>query len=413
MIKLFAKLVAILLVATALTFSGRAQEGQTIEGIVAIVNDQPISYSDVRERASLLLLTLGAQRPTQEQVEQITSQALDELIDEKLQLQEAGEYEVEVSQEDINNSVEDMARQSGLNREGLLQVLREAGVDPQSLEAQMRAEIAWRRIMGGLYGSRIRISANQIDERLNRLRETSQETQYSLGEIFLYTANEQEQQQALQGAQTIIEQLQNGAPFEVAAQRFSSAPTSAAGGDMGLVSLEDVDPAVAEAVQAMSEPGLSDPIAVENGVYIIQYRGKRDPSETVEVVDMIRLAVGNGSEDDLLAALAATSDCESALSVAENNDNLNASELSDVRLSDLGPEARSTVESIEIGEHTDVMAMGGSIGVMYLCDRSETGGALPSREEVENQLFGRQLSLISQRELRNLRRDATIIQRGS
>ena len=38
-----------------------AQENtQTIEGIVAIVNDQPISYSDVRERASLLLLTLGA-----------------------------------------------------------------------------------------------------------------------------------------------------------------------------------------------------------------------------------------------------------------------------------------------------------------------------------------------------------------
>lgn len=413
MIRFAVTAIALALTAPALVPAPHAQEAQTIEGIVAVVNDQPISYSDVRERASLLLLTLGAQRPTPEQQQQIASQALDELIDEKLQLQEAAEYEVQVSQEDINRSVEDMARQSGLTRETLIGVLNQAGVDPQSLEAQMRADIAWRRIMGGLYGSRIRISSNQIDERLKRLKAASQETQYRLGEIFLYTANETEKQQALQGARTIIEQLANGAPFEVAAERFSSAPTSAAGGEMGFVSLDDVDPAVAEAVRAMSEPGLSDPIEVENGVYIIEFRGKQDPAETVTIVDMVRLAVGNGSEDDLLAAAAAADDCESARTVASNDPNLEASNLDDVKLDDLGPEGRAMIDAIDVGQHTDIMAMGGSLGVMYLCKRDESGSTLPSRDEIENQLYGRQLAMISQRELRNLRREATIIQRGS
>ncbi|MEE2878345.1 MAG: peptidylprolyl isomerase [Pseudomonadota bacterium] len=413
MIRFAATAIALALTAPAIAPTPQAQEAQTIEGIVAIVNDQPISYSDVRERASLLLMTLGAQRPTPEQQQQIASQALDELIDEKLQLQKAAEYEVEVSEEDINRSIEDMARQSGLTRETLIGVLRQSGVDPQSLEAQMRADIAWRRIMGGLYGTRIRISANQIEERLKRLKEASAETQYRLGEIFLYTANEEEKQQALQGAQTIIEQLRNGAPFEVAAERFSSAPTAAAGGEMGYVAPEDLDPEVADAVLAMTEPGLSDPIAVENGVYIIEFRGKRDPAETVTIVDMVRLAVGNGSEEDLLAATAAAETCEDARSVAGNDPNLEASDLSDVKLDDLGPEARATIASLEPGQRTDVMAMGGSIGVMYLCDRDESGDTLPSREELEDQLYGRQLGMISQRELRNLRRDATIIQRGS
>ena len=54
---------------------------QTLEGIAAIVNDKPISYSDVRQRARLLLLTIGASNPTQEQVQQITSQALEQLVD--------------------------------------------------------------------------------------------------------------------------------------------------------------------------------------------------------------------------------------------------------------------------------------------------------------------------------------------
>ena len=405
--------IALAVSAPAMVSSAAAQETQTIEGIIAIVNDQPISYSDVRERASLLLLTLGAQRPTQEQVQQITAQALDELIDEKLQLQKAAEYEVEVSQSDIDNSVENMARQSGLDREGLIGVLRQAGVNPQSLEAQLRSDIAWRRIMSGLYGSRIRISANQIDERLKRLRESSEETQYRLSEIFLYTANDEEKQQALQGAQTIVEQLRNGAPFEVAAERFSSAPTSATGGEMGFVSLDDVDPAVAEAILAMNEPGLTDPVEVENGVYIMEYAGKRDPSETFVVVDLVRLAVENGSEDDLLAALAAADSCEGARTVAANDPNLSATDLNDVRTDGLGPEGRTMIEATEVGQHTEIMSLGGTIGVMYVCDSETSGAALPDREEVEDQLFGRQLGMISQRELRNLRRDATIIQRGS
>ena len=142
--------------APALTPAPAAQEAQTIEGIVAIVNDEPISYSDVRERAALLLLTLGVQSPNQQQVQQITAQALDELIDEKLQLQEANEYEVEVSDQDIASAVSDMARQSGMDRDGLINVLLAAGVNPSSLQEQMRSEIAWRRIMGGLYGKSVR-----------------------------------------------------------------------------------------------------------------------------------------------------------------------------------------------------------------------------------------------------------------
>ena len=84
-----------------------------------------------------------------------------------------------------------------------------------------------------------------------------------------------------------------------------------------------------------------------------------------------------------------------------------------MKLSDLGPEAQAMIDAVEIGGHTDIMAMGGSLGVMYLCNREQSGDTLPSRDQIEDQLYGRQLNMISQRELRNLRREATIIQRGS
>jgi peptidyl-prolyl cis-trans isomerase SurA len=388
-------------------------EGRTIEGIIAIVNDQPISYSDVRERASLLLLSLGARQPTQDQIQQVTSQALDELIDEKLQLQEAGEYEVEVSDADIQRSIEDMASQSGLDRESLINTLLSAGVNPSSLEAQMRAEIAWRRIMGGLYGSRIRISQNQVDESLERQRQALTKTQYNLSEIFLYAPTDEEKAQATQGANTILQQLREGAGFTIAAQRLSSAPTAAAGGDMGWVSLSDIDPEVAEAVRSMTPPALSDPIAVDDGIYLMSYKGKRDPSDTETRVDLIRLAVVDGSEDELRTVAAEAKSCEQAMSVAEGNDNLSAAELTDVRIQDLGEEGQAMLDEVETGQPTRIFATSGTLAVMYVCDREETGANLPTREQVEDRLFARQLSMISDRTLRNLRREATIIQRGS
>lgn len=401
---------------TAGSFSAPAvaqEEPQTIEGIVAIVNDQPLSYSDVRERASLLLLTLGAQQPTQQQIQQVTSQALDELIDEKLQLQEASEYEVEVSDEDINRSISDMARQSGLERDGLINVLLSAGVNPSSLEEQMRAEIAWRRIMGGLYGSRIRISRNQIDEALEQQKASLTQVQYNLDELFLYAPSEEEKTQARRGAATIIEQLEAGAPFSLAAQRLSSAPTAASGGDMGWVSLDDIDPLVAEVVEGMETTGVSAPITVPNGIYLINYKGKRDPDEVETRVDLVRLAVADGSEDALREAASSASSCEEAVDAASGNANLDAAEITDVRIEDLGAEGQNMINEVEVGQPTQVFAASGTLAVMYVCDRRQSGAALPTRDEMEDRLFARELSMISERSLRNLRRDATIIQRGS
>ena len=67
-------------VAHSQTQAPTAPAAQQIEGVIAVVNDDPISFTDVRQRAQLLLLSLGGQQPTQEQIQQVTTQALEQLI---------------------------------------------------------------------------------------------------------------------------------------------------------------------------------------------------------------------------------------------------------------------------------------------------------------------------------------------
>ncbi|MEL7031492.1 MAG: SurA N-terminal domain-containing protein [Pseudomonadota bacterium] len=384
---------------------------QQIEGIIAVVNDDPISFTDVRQRAQLLLLSLGGQQPTQEQIQQVTTQALEQLIDEKLQLQEAAEYEVEVSDDDIANSINRLAQQSGITRDVLVQSLIQSGINPASLEEQTRADIAWRRIMGGLYGSRIRISDNQISEQIKRLQADAEKEQYLLAEIFLYAPQEADKTQALTAANSIVDQLRAGAQFQLAAQRFSSAPTAATGGDMGWVVIDDFDDARVEALRGMSGPGITDPIQVEDGVYILNIRAKRDPSDSTTLVDVTRITVNDGSEASLKAALTEISDCSEIDAVVDADDNLRAVALNDLDVEDLGPEGRSMVLSTEVGQSTDIFAQSGTLAAMFVCDRKNDVEAVPDRSQVEDRLYSEQLGMISERSLRNLRREATIIRR--
>lgn len=391
--------------------SAQESDRQTLEGIAAIVNDKPISYSDVRQRARLLLLTIGAANPTQEQVQQITSQALEQLVDEKLQLDRVAEYKVEVDRREIDAAVRDMAADAGLSGEVLRQQLMASGVNPVSLEEQMRAEIAWNRLMSGLYGNRIRISENQVDDQLSRLRAASRKTQYRLGEIFLYAPDDATKAEALQAAQSIIAQLNQGADFRVAAQRISSAPTSAAGGDMGWVTTDDIDPAIAAAVRASSGNGLLEPVRTENGIYIILVGGKREPAEPVTRVDLKRLVATDGAEATLTEAIGRIKSCDDVQSVANSRSALRAQDITDINVEELGPEGRSLVLAADVGSPTEIFAVSSGLAVMYVCRREDGAEALPSREDLKGSLKSRELNMISERELRNARRLATIIYR--
>lgn len=401
----------------ALPFAGAANAQESgpdslqLEGVAAIVNDQPISFSDVRQRARMLLLSLGGQQPTQEQVQQITGQALEQLIDERLQLDKAAEFELEISKEEIDGAVNDMAAQSGITGDTLRTQLLSAGVNPVSLEEQMRAEIAWNRVMSGLYGSRIRISDNQVEDQLDRLRAASKKTQYRISEIFLYAPDEETQGQALEAANSIIEQLKAGADFRVAAQRLSSAPTAATGGDMGWVSISDLTPELVPSVEAAAGPGLLEPVAVEDGVYILFIQNKREPVEATTKVDLIRLISSDPTDEALRAAMEKITSCDDVQSVANTTANLRAQPLEDIDIDELGPEGKSLVENAEIGKPTEIFAVPRGLATMYVCRREEGAEALPSREDMKSNLKGRELNMISERELRNLRREATIIYR--
>jgi len=150
---------------------------------------------------------------------------------------------------------------------------------------------------------------------------------------------------------------------------------------------------------------------VESGVYILSVVAKREPSQPTTKVDLKRLVATDGKEATLTDAMAKITSCSDVQSVANAKSELRAQDLTDIDVVELGEEGRGLVLATEVGSPTDIFAVGSGLAVMYVCRREDGAEALPSKEDLKNSIKARELNMISERELRNSRRDATIIYR--
>lgn len=202
------------------------------EGVAAVVNDSIISTYDLRQRMLLLIVTSGMQ-PTADSLGQIERESLRSLVEESLQMQELRRVEKEqkfsiiAKDEDIDRQIGRMAQENRATAEQLVGSLAASGVNPETLRAQIRAEISWQRWINGRYGSRLRGGDGQIESALARQNAAAAKPQFLVSEIFIEATRVGGADNALRGANQLIGQLQQGAPFASVARQFSAAATSA------------------------------------------------------------------------------------------------------------------------------------------------------------------------------------------
>lgn len=386
---------------------------QMAEGVAAIVNDQVISTYDVRQRANLLLASSSIQ-PTSENLQRAGSQALRDLIDERLQLQEAANFEISATDEQINATLNDIARGNNSTGPDLIRQLGSAGINVSTLRDQIRADISWRRLINGRYGSRVRISDVEVRETLERIADGATRAQFLISEIFLPAQNEQEFAEMEAGAARLLQEMQRGAPFPLVARQFSAAPTAASGGDLGWVGAGELRPEVQATVNSLQPGQVSNPVRTPEGVYLVALRERREgrPAQAPTVrVGLLQVTAPSAQRSELERVRARISSCErigDSLGGVSGAEVTNLGETAETELSDA---VRTQITGLRAGQTSAVTVAGESAAMFVVCAREETATGLPSRQEIENRLFEQELALLAQRYLRDLRREATIITR--
>jgi peptidyl-prolyl cis-trans isomerase SurA len=422
-----ASLAAAITALAALAGTGRAQDAPSSlrQGVVAIVNDNVISSYDLQQRVLLLIATSGVQ-PTAQNTPQFEQEAVNELIDESLEMQEVRraekdqKFKIVADDDTVNHRIEEIAQQSPYKSGArLLEAFSNAGIEPGTFRAQVRADISWQDWMHGRYGgSRLKISQAQIKAVVSEIEAQASQPQYQLGEILIDADHAGGMPQAEAAGAQLVTQIQQGAPFAQVARQFSSASTAATGGDAGWLTEAQLPAELRPVVEQLRPGELSKPIPGESGVYILLMRDKRAGS-TSELIALKQAAISlppdatpqavTAAQQRLMALRGELKDgCDGLEAKAAKVDGVVAGDLGEADMKDLKPEFRDAVQPLAVGQVSQPIRTDAGLHLIAVCGRRQAGVNIPPSDEIEARLKEQEIGLISKRQLRDLRNSATI-----
>lgn len=382
-----------------------------VEGIAAVVNDEVISLYDVDQRVSLFFATSGIEN-TPDVVDRLRAQVLRSLVDEKLQLQEAARVEIEITDDEIDQNMKQLAAGNSMSLPEITKFLQKQNVDIDTMRAQIEAELAWQQYVRRAFGGRVKIGDFEIEEQYIRAVQTLGQPRYLVREILLAADGVNDQPRVRALANEIMTQLSNGVDFGAVARQFSAAPSAASGGRVGWVRPGQLPPQI-DAILPELKPGqVAKPIQTLAGLHIILLDNRQEGAGGGPLrnkYDLLQIVfpsnVSKGRVDNFVAGFRT---CKAAQTRARE---LQASTAARTGLIELGQLSRTLHADLLQGEAGDVLPprrTDNTTQVYIICDRKDHQGPQISREAIENNIYSQRVSMMSRRHLRDLRRDAVV-----
>jgi peptidyl-prolyl cis-trans isomerase SurA len=387
---------------------------QDLTRIAAVVNDHAITLDDLNSR--IRLAEVASNIPDSPETRaRLTQQVLHSLIDEQLQLQEAEHQKITVDDKDVDESFAKIAQQNKMTPEQFTDALVKEGVSVPAVKAQIKAQIAWVKVVEKVVRPRIDISDQEIDDAIARLKKNAGKPQYLTAEIFLAVDTPDQDETVKANADKLVDQLRHGGNFALAARQFSQSAGAANGGDLGWVQEGQLPAELQDPLSKLRPGEITDPIKGLGGYHILLLRDRglvAGPEAKAVSLHLVQLVVAaKGSTPDALAAAGKQADsvvedvvgCDAAKARAQAQNDGVSGDLGNVTAAQLPPAIVNAVETQPVGHFVKPLPTPKGYLLLMVCERNAPDElTLPSRDEIANRLGFERLDLQQRQYLRDL-----------
>jgi peptidyl-prolyl cis-trans isomerase SurA len=365
-------------------------ERELIDQIVAVVEDEAIFESDIEMLIAQLMFQQGRTSVTDTEQKEMYDRVLNELINDKLVIAQAGRLDVDVPfsavEERVNQAIEDNKRALG-GEEAFERQLAREGFTPESLKKLYREQIRNRMLVEEVL--RMEMDRGQVEISDNDLRQFYEEKKAELPNrpavvhlktIFVgFDSSEQVRVDAKSRIDEIRRRVLAGESFSDLAKEFSEDPSAPLGGDLGFVDPEDLaEPAFARAIAGLEVGDVSEPVRTAYGYHIIQITEKKPDSGEVRIRHiLVRMSADEDDIEELYARTASIREqIEQGASFEEMADQYstdpNASEGGDLgwlKTADLPEFFQDVLAGMEPGDISQVLRESAGFRIVKLVER--------------------------------------------
>jgi peptidyl-prolyl cis-trans isomerase SurA len=253
-------------------FMSETAIAKVLDRVVAKVNSEIITLSSVKERVELLKLKLRGDYKGSE--EEILDQALNTIVDEKLQLQEGKKRGLQVDDSAVEAAIKDIEKKNDLQEGQLAVMLESEGRTIESYKNHIRDQILLSKVVRFGMGSRVSISERKIAKYYHSNQKDFWEPGKSRVRHILILIEEglsvDKKKEKYLLAKSILREVKGGRDFAAVAKVYSEDISASEGGDVGFVEKGKMVPEFESAVYRMKEGEISDIVETEYGYHIIK-----------------------------------------------------------------------------------------------------------------------------------------------
>ena len=251
-----------------------ATRGELLDRVVAIVNDGVVLDSDLEAQIDAVSQRLQEQKLELPPQNVLRQQVLERLVLQEIQLQHASRAGVKVTDEMVNNALQDIAKRNNLTLSQLPEALAREGIDYPAYREDIRKEITLQLLRQRDVLQHISVTPREIDQFLEKQAKTPAENnEYNVSHILIAVGQEASPVQleaAARRAQEVYERAKAGEDFAKLAVAYSNSQTALDGGALGWRKGSELPTFLTDTIAKLKPGEVSEPLRTPTGYHIIR-----------------------------------------------------------------------------------------------------------------------------------------------
>lgn len=261
-------------------------EPALLEGIAAIVNDDVVLLSELRNEVEMIERQLAITQKQAPPRDVLATQIMERLILDKLQLAMGARAGVKISEGELNQALERIAQREGLTVEQLYAQAQADGLSRTWLRDKVSQEMIVGRVQQSILNRRINVSDQEIDTFLGSeaAAQLVSGEELNVGHILLPltpAASEAEAAAVRDKAEALRGKALQGEDFRQLAMASSSGQNALQGGDLGWRTASQLPGAFMIALRDLEQGQITAPVRTDAGFHLLKLYGRRGGTESV------------------------------------------------------------------------------------------------------------------------------------
>lgn len=252
---------------------------RTVDYIVALVNSEPVTNFDVRQRLLRLEQQASAQGKALPPRDELVKQVLEQLVVERALLQQASELGVRVDEAAVVQAEQAIAAQNQLSVEEFRRRVAAEGLDANKIRNELRNQLLLQRLREREVTARVSVSEADIDAFIRERQSANTDAlEINLGHVLILVpenASEDRVRELQATAQGVAQRLRSGADLAQQAKAFSQGSEAASGGLMGMRPTARLPDLFVQATRNLPVGGVAGPLRSAAGFHVLKVVEKR------------------------------------------------------------------------------------------------------------------------------------------